>query len=189
MKKFALTLFAAAAATLSTGAMAQIYVSGDIGQGHSSIDCTGTDSCSKNDTAFKVTGGYKFGQGFSAELGYIDFGKLSFTDTSTGTAVAGDIATHGITLGGLYELRLAPQIDGTARLGIASVETKVSGAVAGVGSASQSETNTQLYYGLGLNYAVARNVKLEGGIDWSHGKFQGSSFVVRAITVGGRYEF
>jgi opacity protein-like surface antigen len=185
MKKLALTLLAVAATTLSTGAMAQFYVSGDIGQGHASVDCSGIASCSKNDTAFKVTGGYKFGKGFAAEVGYVDFGNATGNDQG----VSAQIGAKAFTVGGAYELPFAPQWNGVARLGLASVETKISGSIAGLGGYSQSETNTEAYYGLGVNFAVARNVKIEAAIDWSHLGFQGESGVVRAITVGGRYEF
>jgi opacity protein-like surface antigen len=182
MKKLALSLFAAAA-TLSTGAMAQtpFYVSGDVGQGHVSADwCTGLASCSNNGTAFKITGGYKFGQGFAAELGYIDFGKADASDVG-GSA---HLQASGFTLGGAYELPFATGWNGVARLGVASLETKVSGT-----GGSVSETNTEAYYGLGVNYAINKNVKIQGGIDWSHGELQGATTVVRAITVGARYDF
>jgi len=181
MKKIALTLFAAATTTLSTGAMAQVYVSGDIGQGHISADwCTGIASCNNNATAFKLTGGYKLGQGFAAELGYIDFGKATASDVG-GSA---GLQASGFTLGVAYELPLATGWKAVARLGVASLETKLT-----VPGDSVSETNTEAYYGIGANYAIAKNVKLQGGIDWSHGELQGATTVIRAITLGARYEF
>jgi OOP family OmpA-OmpF porin len=177
MKKIALSLFAAAAATLSTGAMAQVYIAGDIGQGHSSGFCSGAGaSCSDNGTAFKLTGGYKLGQGFSAELGYIDFGDA--TDSGYKASAS------AFTLGAAYELPIAPHWNAVARLGVASVEAKLS-----FGNFSDSETNTEAYYGLGVNYAINKNVKVQAAIDWSHAELEGSTDVLRAITVGARYEF
>jgi OOP family OmpA-OmpF porin len=177
MKKIALSLVAAAAATLSTGAMAQFYIAGDVGQGHASGFCAGADvSCSDNGTAIKLTGGYKLGQGFSAEVGYLDFGDAS--------SYGYKISSSGFTVGAAYELPVAPHWNAVARLGLASLEAKVTS-----DNLSGSETNTEFYYGLGANFAVSRNVKLQAAIDWSHGEFEGDTAVLRAITVGARYEF
>jgi len=81
MKKILIAVTVAAAALVSTSAMAQAYVSADVGIGHASVDCSGTTSCDKNGTSFKVTGGYKLGYGFAAEFGYIDFGKAKTSGT------------------------------------------------------------------------------------------------------------
>ena len=165
--------------------MAQAYVSADIGAGHASIDCTGVSSCSNNGTSFKVTGGYKFGYGFAGELGYIDFGKATASDTG----VDAKLKANAWTLGAAYEMPIAADISGTARLGVASVKTKVSANISGVGSGSVSDTKAEAYYGLGANYAFNKNVKVEAGVDWSHANFQGSTAVVRSIYAGLRYEF
>jgi len=185
MKKILFAVTVAAAALVSTSAMAQAYVSADVGIGHASVDCSGTTSCDKNGTSFKVTGGYKLGYGLAAELGYIDFGKVTASDVG----VSAKITARAWTLGAAYEFPFTPEFAGVARLGVASVDTKASATVAGGGSGSVSETKTQAYYGLGANYAVAKNVKIEGGVDWSHASFDGSSAVIRSISAGVRYEF
>ncbi len=185
MKKFLIAASMAAAALVSTSAMAQAYVSADVGVGHGSVDCTGVSSCDKNSTSFKVTGGYKFGYGFAAELGYIDFGKVTASDDG----LSAKITAKAWTLGVAYEVPFTPELSGVARLGAASVDTKISASIVGEGSASESKTKTEAYYGLGLNYTVVKNVKVEAGIDWSHADFEGNTAVVRSITAGVRYEF
>lgn len=185
MNKILIAASMAAAALVSTSAMAQAYVSADVGVGHSSIDCSGIASCDKNSTSFKVTGGYKFGYGLAAEFGYIDFGKVTASDDGIGVK----ITAKAWTLGAAYEWPFTPEFAGVARLGIASVDTKADAYVAGEGSGSKSETKTEAYYGLGVNYAVAKNVKVQAGIDWSHAHIVDTSAVVRSITAGVRYEF
>ena len=179
----AATLLATAFA--STGAMAQAYVSADVGAGHASIDCTGVASCDNSGTSFKVTAGYKLGYGFAAEFGYIDFGKATASDTGLDVK----LKAKAWTLGAAYELPIAADFSGVARLGVASVKTTASVNIVGVGSGSESDTKTEAYYGLGANYAVAKNVKIKAGIDWSHADFQGSTAVVRSISAGVQYEF
>lgn len=174
-----------ATAFVSTSAMAQAYVSADVGASHASIDCTGVASCSDNGTSFKITAGYKLGYGFAGEFGYIDFGKATASDSG----LDAKLEAKAWTLGVAYELPIAADFSGVARLGVASMKTTVSATVAGFGSGSESDTKAEAYYGLGANYAVAKNIKIKAGIDWSHADFQGSTAVVRSISAGLQYEF
>jgi len=185
MNKILIAATMAAAALVSTSAMAQAYVSADIGVGHLSADCGDVASCDKNGTSFKITGGYKFGYGLAAELGYIDFGKATASDDG----VSGKITARAWTVGAAYEFPFTPEFAGVARLGLASVDTKASATILGEGSGSVSETKTQAYYGVGVNYAVVKNVRIEAGVDWSHASLDGSSAVIRSISAGVRYEF
>jgi opacity protein-like surface antigen len=184
MKKFAITVAAAAASLLSTGAMAQVYVSGAAGMGHVSMDCSGIASCDNSDLAVKFTGGYTFGSGFSAELGYIAFGKASASDAG----VSGDLKADAFTLGVAYQLPLNDSWGVNFRLGAASVKAKAS-ATDGVTSASDSETNTAPYYGLGLNFALTKNTKFDLGADFSRAELGGEKANVRAVTFGLRHDF
>ncbi len=185
MKKILIAAALFASAFISTSAMAQAYVSGDIGTGHANFDCDGATSCKKNDTAFKITGGWKLGSGFSAEVGYIDFGKTTASDSTTSVK----IKPTAWTLGAAYEYNFTPEFAGTVRLGVASVKTKVDASIAGVGSGSDSDTKTEAYYGLGVNYAIVKNVKLEAAVDFSRLDYSSQQANVRAITVGVRYDF
>lgn len=172
-----------ATAFVSTGAMAQGYVSADVGAGHASLDCTGIASCDNTGTSFKVTGGYKFGYGFAAEFGYIDFGKAKASDSGLDVK----FEAKAWTLGAAYELPIAADFSGVARLGVASVKTTAT--VSGAASGSDSDTKTEAYYGLGANYAVAKNIKIKAGIDWSHAEIASTTTVVRSISAGVQYDF
>jgi opacity protein-like surface antigen len=185
LKNFLIAASLLATAFISTSAMAQAYVSADIGAGHTSASCAGADSCSNNGTSFKITGGYKLGSGFAGELGYIDFGKAK---AATG-GISGDITAKAWTIGLAYDYQVTSAFAGVARVGVASLDTKVSATEVNVGSGSESKTKAEAYYGLGANYAVAKNVKLEAGADWSHANFDGVSAVVRTISAGVRYDF
>ena len=187
MKKSLIVAALFATAFASTGAMAQAhaYVSADVGASHASLDCTGIASCDNNDVSFKVTAGYKLGYGFAAEFGYIDFGTAKASDSGVDVKVK----SKAWTLGAAYELPIAADFSGVARLGVASMKTTGSANIVGVGSGSVSDTKTEAYYGLGANYAVAKNIKIKAGIDWSHADLQGSTAVVRSISAGVQYEF
>lgn len=72
MKKSLLALATAAALVSGTAANAQGYVGGGVGVGNIDVDCTGLTSCDKSNVGYKVYGGYQFGGGWAAELGYFD---------------------------------------------------------------------------------------------------------------------
>ena len=185
MKKSAFAIAFALAGLTSTGAMAQAYVSGGIGISNANFDCSGTTSCDNNDTAAKFVGGYGFGNGFAAELGFISFGKATASDAT----ISAEVKSSAITLGVAYQLAFSKDWGANFRLGVASMETKVSGTVIGLGSASDSETNTTPYVGVDFNYAVSKAVKLGAGLDFSRAEFQGNKANVRALTFNVRYDF
>lgn len=185
MKKIALILAMAGASLFSTGAMAQVYVSGAVGASEIDVECDGASTCDTKDTAFKLVGGYEFGNGFAAELGYANFGKAKAAEPG----VSLEAKASALMLGVAYQAQINQDWGLNFRLGIASVKAEISGSVAGVGSASDDDSSTQPYYGLGVNYAVAKNVKLEFGADFTKAEYAGEKADVRAITIGVRYAF
>jgi OmpA-OmpF porin, OOP family len=185
MKKIASALAIAGACLFSTGAMAQAYVSGAIGASEVDLDCEGAATCDTKDTAFKLVGGYDFGNGFAAELGYADFGKAKAADGG----ISAELKASGITLGVAYQAQFNQDWGMNLRAGIINVKAEISGTVAGVGSASDDDTTTQPYFGIAVNYALAKNVKLELGADFTKAEYAGEKADVRAVSIGVRYAF
>lgn len=177
-------LAGAAALVLSGAAAAQGYVVASVGSSRLSADCAGTTSCDNTDVGFKFLGGYKFMPNLAAELGYFNFGKATASASGVNaeiknSAFGGGIAVHG---------DLAPNWPAVARLGVAQVKTKLSGSVAGVGSASVSDNNVSLYGGLGIGFKLAKDVSLDGAWDFSKSKFDvngvSDSGSINMISVG-----
>ncbi|MGA0611238.1 porin family protein [Caldimonas sp. KR1-144] len=185
MKKTALALAFAGASLASTGAMAQVYVLGGVGSGNIDVDCAGAAQCDKSDTAYKFVGGYSFGNGFSAELGYTNYGKAKASDSG----IRAELEANALQIGAAYQAPLATDWGLNLRLGLARMKTEISGSIAGVGSGSDSDTTTQPYFGIGVNYAFSKQVKVELGADFSKAEFDGDKGNVRAVTVGLRYDF
>lgn len=185
MKKFAFAAVVAAASTLSSAAMAQAYVSAAVGQGHLDADCTGVASCDNTGTAAKVTGGYTFAPGFAAELGYLSFGKAKASDGP----VSVDIKLEGFTVGVAFRAPLGEKFGFSARAGAARLKSKVHGTVTGIGSASDAETHTKPYFGIGVDYVFNKNFRLEAGADFSKAELYDEKADVRAVTIGARFDF
>lgn len=184
MKIWAGSLAAAAALLLSTGAMAQTYISLAAGQGHQELDCTGATSCDSTGTALKIVGGLSLGEGVSLELGYLDFGKIKASNPS----VALEIQSSALTLGGALKLPFTPDFAGTMRLGVANMKAEGK-ATSFFGNGSASETKAKLYYGFGLSYAFSKAVAAEIGADFSQAELDGDKADVRAVTAGLRFTF
>lgn len=172
-----------AAMLLSTGAMAQGYITVAAGQGHQEMDCTGIPTCDTTDTALKLVAGQLFPQGLSMEVGYLDFGKLR---ASNGFNTL-EIRATALTLGGAYKMPFTSDFAANLRLGVASMTTK--GKLWGFVNASASETKTKPYYGLGLSYAFSKTVAAEVGADFSRAELEGDKADVRAVTMGLRFTF
>ena len=138
------------ALTMCAGASAQsAYGVVSIGSSKLNVDCTGATTCDSTDTGYKLLGGYKFSPNFAVEAGLFGFGKAKASDTVGNTAEITNTAFGG---GIAFHQDLAPDWNFVARVGVASVKTKISGTVIGLGSASDSYSNIASYAGLGIGY-------------------------------------
>lgn len=191
MKKFALSL---SALCLALGAQAQSssslstqphsYGLLSIGQGHLNADCSGVQACDRNATGGKAMLGYAFGNGFSLEGGYTQFGKFRASDGVVGLSARPD----AWSLGGAFTANLTPDMGLVARAGVARVRTKLHAEVGSL-TGSDSESHTQPIVGLGLNYALTPAARIELGVDATRAEVQGERANVRLVTVGARLAF
>ena len=194
------TLIAGAVAlfSLASGsAFAQSYVGGNIGASHAGRGCdaaaaSGTiTSCDKNDFAWKVYGGYQLpGTDFAGELSYFDLGKFK----GSGTGASGDAKDSYWGLGGAYRPSFGSGWGGVARVGAAYGTSKVDYNLGDTLLGEHSKNGWHPYYGLGVNYQIAKNVKLEA--DWDNTRiasqvptFGSSTNTVNTYTIGASFGF
>src|SRR5215831_17635449 len=161
------TLAALALTTFSALASAQVYGVVSAGVSNHSVDCSGTTSCDKSGTAYKVLGGFKFTPNIAGEVGYFDFGKSTL---KAGTDSL-EVKVNSWGVGAAFHGDFSPNWTGVARLGLAQVKTKLTATVAGLGSASDSDDNAALYGVLGIGYRVTKNVSIDAAWDFTHGKY------------------
>lgn len=171
-------LFTSGAAQAQHAADAGGYLLGAFGVSSFEVDCTGTSSCDKNGSSLKLVGGYRMASGIALEGVLMNFGKAKARDS--GLDVTLKIQAAG--LGAAFSADLSPAVNGTLRLGIASVKT--SGDVSGFVSGSISERKTKPYFGFGLGYRFAPNMWLEGGFDSTTGEIEGDDGTVSAFSIG-----
>lgn len=189
MKTGAAAAFAAVALMASGGAHAEGYVGLAGGVARADVDCSGTTVCDRNDTAVKVFGGYKFTPNIALEGNYFNFGKVKVAGPVPGFGtVTGDIKTSGFGIGAAFFGQFGSDWSGVARLGVASMKTKVNASVAGF-SGSDSETKAQPYAGFGLGYGISKGVTLDLAADFSRGEYSGEKSDIAAFTVGMTFSF
>jgi OOP family OmpA-OmpF porin len=163
MKKF---LFAAALSAACGLASAQGYAGALIGLAKINSDCTAGATCDDNSTGMKVYGGYEVAPNISVEVGYTGFGKAS----AKGNLGSAEIKTTALVLNGAFRFPIAADFTGVGRLGLASVKGKYTTNVPGVKNTSKSAI--KLYTGLGLEYDIAKDVKLVGAFDLTNSEVE-----------------
>jgi OOP family OmpA-OmpF porin len=164
MKK---VLFAAALAAACGVASAQGYAGALVGLAQISTDCPAGFSCDDSSTGMKVYGGYEVAPNIAVEVGYTNFGK---TKASVGSAKV-EGKSSAISVVGAFRFPIAAEFTGVARLGLASVNGKISGSN-GAASVSESKSKIALYTGLGLEYEIAKDIKAVAAFDLTKTEFQ-----------------
>jgi len=154
---------------ITSGAHAQFYVGGGIGQAHVSIPSLSTTisgvpvtaSAGKtSDTSYKLYGGYQFTPNWGIEMGYNDLGnkysgKITVAGLSATTPAKADnwyvAATGTLPLGNGFSL--------LGKLGVVRNHT-ASGTtcVAGNCVSGSSDNRSQLLAGIGAQYSFTSNL-------------------------------
>jgi len=150
-----------------TVAAAQPYGLVSVGASRLNVDCEGAASCDKTGTGFKVMGGYKFAPNWAAELGWFDYGKAKASDMG----ISAEIRNTAIGLGAAYHQDLSADWNAVARFGLARVKTKLTGSISGLGSASDTDNNTQAYLGVSVGYRLSKATSLDFAWDYGRSKF------------------
>jgi OOP family OmpA-OmpF porin len=150
-----------------TAAAAQPYGVVSVGASRLGLDCQGAASCDKTDVGAKVIGGYKFAPNWAAELGYFEYGKATAGDMG----ISVSIRNTAFGLGAAFHQDLTADWNAVARFGVARVETKLSGSVSGLGSASDTDNNAQAYLGMSVGYRLSKATTLEFAWDYGRSKF------------------
>lgn len=164
----------AGSAAAQQPSLSSVYIGGTIGQAEYKDGCSGVAGCDEKDTAWRILGGYQFNRYFAAELGYHNLGEAS--------APAGAIEGTAWELVGIAAYPLANQFSVYGKLGVYRGELEGPGA---------DETNSDLTYGVGLQYDFLKNVGVRG--EWQrYSKMGGGAIVetdVDVLSIGVVYRF
>ena len=155
-KRLGLTAFAALALTAAMAAQADVqpgfYAGASIGTTKLTDD--GLESSAfeadDSDTGFKIFGGYSFNRNLAIEVSYFDLGEVSggFNDPFIGN-VSFDVGISGFNASAVGRLPVSDTFSLFGKLGFASYDVDGHVSIAGVGSGSDSSSETDLSYGVG----------------------------------------
>jgi OOP family OmpA-OmpF porin len=151
-------------ATLASGsAFSQSYVGVAGGVSQINESCAAGISCDKNDTAAKIWGGYTFADNISAEVTYYSLGTFKNSTTVNGTSASASLKGSYWGLGGAWRPDFGNGWGAVGRLGAAYTQGKLES----TGFGSQSRNSWQPYAGIGVTYAVTKDIKLEADYDYT----------------------
>ena len=182
-KTLAPCLTALALAFTGLSAHAQGFAGIGVGQSRADIDCTGTLTCDRTDTAWKLYGGYMFHPNFGGQAEIYRQGRAKFSASlGDGTTATGEFKGEGV---GLYGLAIA-------RDGIWSVFGKagvLSSRITGAAriqdlSASRRETHTHFGWGAGVGVDWTKNLGARLEYERLRGRLLGDSVDVDQVTAG-----
>jgi OOP family OmpA-OmpF porin len=164
------------------------YVGASVGV--TSLDVDGGDlgltnaSFDDNDTGYKVFLGYDFNKNWGVELGYADLGQYDFTGNFGAVNVRGDIDVTAayLTAVGTYPINNEFAVFGKLGAYYGDADATAS---AGTISASDSGSDTNVLFGLGVKYNFTKQFAVRG--EWE--RFHDSDFPVDLFSVGVAFKF
>jgi len=184
MKRKSQYLAGLAVAFLAVPALATadsgLFVGGSIGS--ATVDDDFDGAIFDSDTsAYRIVGGYQFGDVFGLELGYQDFGNMDETVIIDDISSMTRISASGWTAGGTLDLPLGDKFSLFGRAGVFFWEADVH--VDGFSIDVPSDENP--YYGAGARVKVSSNLSLIG--DWS--RYELDDVDTDVISIGFQYRF
>lgn len=176
------------------------YFSAGVGAARIAVDCAGTTACDRTATGYRVLGGVRLNERWSAELGWFDWGHADGQAPAGTTPIELRARGTGVGLGLAYQAPLSAGWQAAVRFGLASNRSRLEGSTVVTGlpvSVSDSSRHTQPYLGVGLDYVIDRQWSVEASADFSRLKHSsslaGTSMDERADTqllgVSVRYQF
>jgi OOP family OmpA-OmpF porin len=161
-------MFGVALALSGFGALAQPvetgwYIGASLGQAKADVDCSGTIACDDKDSSWKIFGGYQINRNFAVELGYSDLGAVTASTPSfvlfplVIPAATLTIEAKAWELVAIGSVPLADRFSVFGKAGLYRADTDTRVDFGAAGSTTESDSNTDLTFGVGLRYDFTRN--------------------------------
>jgi OmpA-OmpF porin, OOP family len=177
------------AALAAAPALAAPYLEIGAGMSRANADCAGTIACDTSSAHGRLVAGWAFGDTLAAEIGVAQLGKLSASATVPPVGrVDAEARLRSATLGAAARLPLTDALALTARLGVASNQTRVSGTAAGQRS-SESQRHTAPYAGVGLSYTLSKTLSVGLHAESTRARYDGEDVTVNMAGANLRVAF
>ena len=183
-QRVALAACAAAAMIVPSAGMAQSgpdsgwYVGGTLGQSKANDACSGVGgagvSCDEKDNAWRILGGYRLNKHFALEAGYHELGEAS----ASGPGGNVKIESKAFEFVAVGILPIADKFSLYGKAGLYRGDTDASGNTVLFGPVSESETNTDLTFGVGVQFDFTPNLGLRA--EWQRYQDMGGGEIGQA---------
>lgn len=130
-----------------------------VGRAHNGSD-NPVSPTDRNDTAYKLYGGYGFTPNFGIEYGYTDLGKF--------TTANGSLKAKGVFVDAVGSWMFAPQWSALGRVGVFNASLDRQDSLNG----NAKDRGTNLKVGAGLQYDISKTIALRG--EWERYKLDTS---------------
>jgi len=130
-----------------------------------SSNSPGSFSSERQDTAYKVFGGYQLNKNFAVEAGYFNLGKFTYATSLPGGTLNGRYETEGVNLDLVGIMPLSTKWSALARVGLQHAITRDSFGGPGLPASASNDNSTRvnnMKVGLGLQYAITPSVLVRG---------------------------
>ena len=122
-------------------------------------------SSERQDTAYKVFGGYQLNKNFALEAGYFNLGKFTYATSLPGGTLNGRYETEGVNLDLVGTMPLSTKWSALARVGLQHANTRDSFSGPGLPAYASNDNSSRvnnMKVGLGLQYEITPSVLLRG---------------------------
>jgi OOP family OmpA-OmpF porin len=174
----------------ATSASAQLdsgfYAGVGVGQGRVGLDCAGTLSCEKSDTASKGFVGYMFTPMFGIEGAYNDFGKAKAGVNFNGTPVLVGLQPRAYALFGVAQFPVHDRAALFGKLGAAYVDSKATVALNN-NSVGDNDTTTSVAGGVGAQFRIMNGLWIRTEWERVRAKFGDQSGNVDFLSLSLRF--
>lgn len=175
-------------------ASAQVYVGGVVGQSRVNLECEDYNlGCDKSDTGKKLYVGYRLNPAVALEAAYVDFGKAhrSYTESYYFDAPAvQSYEARGALLSAAFRYAAHPQLSLVGRVGLSFLKSRYVGTIRDYDyRESDSDDSVKPYLGLGIEFALNKNLRITAEADFTSADIDGDTGAVRLLGVGLQYAF
>ena len=185
MRKVLAVIAASGAIAYSPFALSEGFVELGIGQATYDLEVEGA-SVDDKDTTFAVSGGWMFHPMIGAEVGYRNLGEVAATATGPGGTARVVVEVDGFMIGGVGRIPVGPQgLEIVPRVGLFMWDLKGRATLNGVPLDSADDDGTDVYFGVGVQYAFTRRVHL--GAHWARFDIGGDNVDAFELKAGFRF--
>jgi OOP family OmpA-OmpF porin len=169
------------------------YMGASIGEAYYRHTCDGAPAgitCSNDDTAWRIFGGYQFKPSFAIEVGLHALGNIAAQGTGPGTVTqTAEVRAVDVVYAGSWAMtnRLAL----ITKLGFYFGKMQVDANPAGITRGWESRSTSDLTYGLGVGYELTDHADFR--LEWQHfghfGTGGGTDLDIHLFSLGAVYRF